>query len=51
MVLLTECKNLLSACDDLVVAKEEILRLYDLSTNSDTSMTLTAQCKDEHGSI
>jgi hypothetical protein len=37
VVLLTECKNLLSACDDLVVMKEEILRLYDLSTN--TSVT------------
>lgn len=29
--LLGQCKRLLTACDDLVVAQEESLRLYDLS--------------------
>jgi hypothetical protein len=37
VVLMAECKNLLSACDDLIASKEEILRLYDLGT--DTSVT------------
>jgi hypothetical protein len=37
IVLMAECKNLLSGCDDLIASKEEILRLYDLGT--DTSVT------------
>ena len=37
VVLMAECKNLLSACDNLIASKEEILQLYDLGT--DTSVT------------
>jgi hypothetical protein len=33
VVLMAECENLLSVCDDLVASKEELLRLYDLGTD------------------
>lgn len=46
LVLLTESKKLLSACDDLVVAKEEILRSYDLGTDTSVTAHGEATCED-----
>lgn len=40
VVLLIECKRLLTACDILVALVEDILRQYDLDTNT----SVTAQC-------
>lgn len=34
IVLMAECKNLLSGCDSLIASKEEILRLYNLGTDT-----------------
>ena len=34
IVLVAECKVLLTACNDLITSAEEILRLYDLGTDT-----------------
>jgi hypothetical protein len=46
VVLLGECKNLLASCDDLVASAEEILRLYDLGTDTSVMNCISDESAD-----
>jgi hypothetical protein len=51
MVLLGECKNLLASCDDLVASAEEILRLYDLGTDTSVMNCISDESADSESAL
>jgi hypothetical protein len=51
VVLLGECKNLLASCDDLVASAEEILRLYDLGTDTSVMNCISDESADSESAL
>lgn len=51
VVLLGECKNLLVSCDDLVASAEEILRLYDLGTDTSVMNCISDELADSESEL